>query len=204
MAPMQGKRNSPSQGGIWGIMGGSFDPVHLGHLVMAESVMHSLRAQGMLFVPAGAHPLKPNRTMADYADRVAMVEAAIKGNPSFKVEEPPTGPGYTLDLIDCLRSRYPSADFFLAVGSDIVDEFTSWHKYEEVVQNIRIVVAARPGYKFPAAGRGILDGAERVIIPQYDISSSNIRQRIHMHLSIRYMVPDSVRRIIETRRLYVD
>jgi nicotinate-nucleotide adenylyltransferase len=185
-------------------MGGSFNPVHLGHLIMAESVMHSLDAQGILFVPARAHPLKPDRALADYADRVAMVGAAIKGNPSFLLEEPPEGPGYTLDLIDYLRSRYRAADFFLAVGSDIADEFASWYKYEEVEQSVRIVIAARPGYKFPALGRGILGGAERVIIPQYDISSSDIRQRLQMHLSIRYMVPDSVRRIIETRRLYVE
>ncbi len=202
--PKQGKRNSPAEGGIWGIMGGSFDPVHLGHLIMAESVMHSLHAEGMLFVPARTHPLKSNRATADYADRVAMVEAAVKGNRSFLLEEPPKGPGYTLDLIDYLHSRYPAADFILAVGSDIVDEFTSWYKYEEVEQSIRIVVAARPGYKFPAPGRGILGGAERVIIPQYDISSSDIRQRVQMHLSIRYMVPESVRRIIEARRLYVE
>jgi nicotinate-nucleotide adenylyltransferase len=185
-------------------MGGSFNPVHLGHLIMAESVMHSLHAQGMLFVPARAHPLKPDRSLASYTDRVAMVGAAIKGNPSFLLEEPPEGPGYTLDLIDCLRSRYPSADFFLAVGSDIVEEFASWYRHEEVAQSIRIVIAARPGYKFPALGRGILGAAERVIIPQYDISSSDIRQRLQLRLSIRYMVPDGVRRIIEARRLYVD
>jgi nicotinate-nucleotide adenylyltransferase len=185
-------------------MGGSFDPIHFGHLIMAENVMHSLQARGMLFVPSVNHPLKPNHIMADQADRVAMVQAAIKGNPSFRLEEPPPGPGYTLDLIDCLRSRYPTADFFLAVGSDIVEEFSSWYKYEELAGCLRIVIAARPGYRFPAPGAGPLGAAERIIIPQVDISSSDIRRRVQRRLSLRYLVPDGVRKIIETRRLYVD
>lgn len=185
-------------------MGGSFNPIHVGHLVMAENVMHSLQAMGMLFVPTGNHPLKPVHPMASYADRVAMVQAAIRGNPSFLLEEPPAGPGYTLDLIDCLRSRYPTADFFLTVGTDIVEEFPSWYKHEELAHCLRIVIAARPGYRFPAPGAGPLGAAERVVIPQIDVSSSDIRRRIQQHVSIRYLVPDGVRKIIESRRLYVD
>ncbi|NMC45131.1 MAG: nicotinate (nicotinamide) nucleotide adenylyltransferase [candidate division Zixibacteria bacterium] len=202
--PRQGTRNNPSQGSVWGIMGGSFNPIHVGHLIMAESVMYSRQAAGMLFVPAGNHPLKADRQMADYADRVAMVRTALRGNPGFRLEEPPPGPGYTLDLIDCLRSRYPAADFFLAVGADIVEEFSSWYKYEELARCVRIAIAARPGYRFPPPGTGPLGAAERIIIPQIDISSSDIRRRVQSHLSIRYLVPDGVRKIIETRRLYVE
>jgi len=185
-------------------MGGTFDPVHLGHLVMAEAVMHSVRSDGMLFVPASAHPFKSDRELSGLDHRSAMVRLAIADNPRFHLEEPPPKSKYTIDLIDYVRNRYPAADLFLPVGSDIVDEFDYWHKHEEIERSIRIVVAGRPGYRTSPRKKNVLAGAEWVMIPQYDLSSTEIRERVRSNLSIRYMVPDAVMQYIIEKRLYVE
>lgn len=185
-------------------MGGTFDPIHFGHLVMAEAVMHSVRSDGMLFVPASVHPFKSNHELAGFEHRMEMVRRAIATNPRFHLEEPPPESKYTVDLIDYIRNRYPSADLFLPVGSDIVGEFEEWHKHEEIERTIRIIVAARPGFPEKPAARTSITGAEWVIIPQYDISSTEIRQRVRENLSIRYLVPDAVRAYILEKRLYVE
>jgi len=201
--PNPEKINSPSRGGAWGILGGTFNPVHMGHLIMAESVMHSVNADGMLFVPAKWHPFKSNRQISNYNERVEMLKAAITDNIHFLLEEPPADSGYTIDLIDYLRTRYTAAEFFLVVGSDILEEFDTWYKHEEIEQSVRIVIAARPGYRLKGRDHSILKGAERIMIPQYDISSSDIRERVRSRLSIRHMVPEAVKKYIYEKGLYV-
>lgn len=185
-------------------MGGTFDPVHLGHLILAETVMQSLKADGMMFVPAKSHPFKSKIILGDFPKRVEMVQLAIEGNKRFRLEEPPGHSGYTIDLIEYFESKYPEAQFFLAIGSDIIDEFDSWYKYEEIQQRIKIVVAARPGFRMKTRGDGVLEGAERIVIPQYDISSREIRKRVKNHRSIRYMVPEAVERYIREKELYAE
>lgn len=202
--PRQRKITSPSQGGLWGITGGTFDPIHFGHLIMAEAISCSVGSDGMLFVPAAAHPFKSNRKLSGFEHRAEMVRLAIANNPRFRLEEPPPESKYTIDLIDYIRNRYPAADLFLPVGSDIVDEFDDWYKPEEIERSIRIVVAARPGFREKPRTQNLLSGAEWVIIPQYDISSTEIRTRVRTNLSIRYMVPDAVRQYIIEKRLYVE
>jgi len=184
-------------------MGGTFDPIHFGHLIMAESIMHSVRADGMLFVPARIHPFKPQTILTNYAERVEMVQLAIEDNRRFRLEEPPRHSGYTIDLIDHVRHRYPKSEFFLPVGSDILDEFESWHKGEEIARSIRIIVASRPGYRRANRDSQVLVGAEWMEIPQYDLSSTEIRKRVRMHLSVKYMVPAAVEKYILDRGLYV-
>jgi nicotinate-nucleotide adenylyltransferase len=183
-------------------MGGTFDPVHFGHLIMAESVMNSLKADGMIFVPARRHPLKSDDKLSDYGDRAKMVELAIGGNNRFRLENPPDNSGYTIDLIDYMQNKYPKVGFFLPIGSDIIGEFDAWYKYEEIEQRIKIVIASRPGYRLKARGDNILGGAERIMIPQYDISSSDIRKRVRRHASIKYMAPEAVEDYIREKKLY--
>lgn len=184
-------------------MGGTYNPVHLGHLIMAESVLHSYDADGMLFVPARTHPLKSNDEIATpYEDRLAMVRLAIAGNEQFRIEESPEYSAYTIDLIDFLQNKYPAARFFLPIGSDLIDEFHKWHKYAEIEERVQIVIASRPGYQFVSRTDGVLKSAEHVVIPQYDISSRDIRRRLASRMSIRYMVPEAVRDYIAERTLY--
>lgn len=201
--PTQPKVNNPSQGGLWGIMGGSFNPIHLGHLAMSQAVMLSLEADGMLFVPARRHPLKNDEELAaNYPDRLAMVRMAIENNPRFRLEEAPPDIVFTVDLIDYLRHRYPKGRFFLPLGADIVGEFHKWHKYREIESGVQVVITARPGFAVNPRADGVLKGADLIDIPQYDISSSDIRRRIRTHLPIAYMVPESVEQYIYARRLY--
>jgi len=201
--PKQRKKSNPTQGGRWGIMGGTFNPIHLGHLVMAEAVMHSVEADGMIFIPARMHPFKPEDNINNYVQRREMVEAALSDNHRFVLEDTPPDLQYTIDLIDYLKNKYPAVELLLIIGSDIVDEFESWHKYEEIVAGVRIVIAARPGYRLNTGPSGILKGAELIMIPQYDISSSDIRERVGSHMSIKYMVPAEVEEIIHKEGLYV-
>jgi nicotinate-nucleotide adenylyltransferase len=201
--PNPEKTNKPSRGGVWGILGGTFNPVHMGHLIMAESVMHSVNADGMLFVPAKWHPFKSDRQISNYNERIEMLQVAIADNLRFLLEEPPADSGYTIDLIDCLRTKYPAAEFFLVVGSDILEEFDGWRRHEEIEQSVRIVIAGRPGHQLEGRDRNIISGAERIIIPQYDISSSDIRERIRSRMPIKYMVPETVERYIYEKKLYV-
>lgn len=203
--PALKKNNIPKSGQTWGIVGGTFNPVHLGHLVMAEAVRESQNADGMLFVPARNHPFKSNDiVMASYSDRLAMLDSAIAGNDRFYLEEPPQGPGYTINLLNYLKDLYPEVEFFLPIGSDIIEEFGSWHKHDEIIKMIRIVIADRPGYSILCKDNNILLSAERVDIPQYDVSSSNIRKRVKNRLSIRYMVTLPVEKYIREKGLYVD
>jgi nicotinate-nucleotide adenylyltransferase len=183
-------------------MGGTFDPIHCGHLIMAESVMHSVQADGMLFVPAATHPFKSNAQLSDFSDRVAMTRMAIEDNRRFLLEMPPENSAYTIDLVDYLQNKYSQTKLFLAVGSDIIDEFHGWRKFEEIEQRIRIVIAARPGFRIRRRSDNILGGAEWIMIPQYDISSSDIRKRVERHQSITYMVPEAVEQFIYEKGLY--
>lgn len=184
-------------------MGGTFNPVHLGHLIMAESVLHSYDADGMLFVPARTHPLKSNREIVTpYAERLTMVRLAIDGNPGFCIEDPPEYSAYTIDLIDYLQNKYPVTRFFLPIGSDLIQEFHKWHKYEEIEERVPIVIASRPGHQLTCRDDGVLKSAEHIVIPQYDIASRIIRERLSARMSIRYMVPEAVREYIAERGLY--
>lgn len=184
-------------------MGGTFNPVHLGHLIMAESVMYSLQADGMLFIPVRHHPLKSDTTLTGtYEHRLAMLQLALVSNPRFAIEETPEDLVFTIDLIDLLRHKYPSARFFLPLGSDIVAEFHQWHKYNEIEENIAVVVASRPGHQLCKRDDGVLRSAECVMIPQYDISSSDIRSRMRTKRSIKYMVPETVETYIKAHDLY--
>ena len=131
-----------------------------------------------------------------------MLKLATADNKSFNIAESPDSP-YTIDLIDFIKNQYPKAQFFFVIGSDIVEEFQSWYKYEEVIESIKIIIAARPGYALPKAA-GIFKSADIVKIPQYDISSHDIRDRVKSRMSIKYMVPEAVERYICQKGLYVE
>lgn len=202
--PILPRKTDPSRGGNWGILGGSFNPVHIGHLIIAESALNSVEADGMIFVPARSHPFKSDAFLADYQDRVEMTRRAIAGNDRFRLEETPAGSKYTIDQIEYLRGRYPTAVFFLVLGSDIVEEFSTWYKYEKIEQSLKIVVAARPGYDIGSENRKGIKSAEYVMIPQYDVCSSDIRERIKSGMSIKYMVPEAVENYLTEKALYAE
>ncbi len=186
-----------------GLLGGSFDPVHHGHLIVAQVAAEALGLECLRFVPAREQPFKHGRHSAPAADRAAMLALAVAGAPTFAVEraelERP-GPSYTVDTLRALRSREPEAEFTLLLGADAAAELPDWHDAPELPKLARIVVFARPGSAVPA-----VPWIARIIeVPAIDISATEIRRRVREGRSIRYWVPDAVAKYVTGHRLYLD
>ena len=186
-----------------GLLGGSFDPIHHGHLLVAQAAAEALGLDEVRFVPARQQPFKVGNHSAAAEDRLRMVELAITDEPRFAVERCEIDrpePSYTVDTIRALRAREPARALVLLVGADAAAELPSWHQAEEIPQLARVVMFARPGaVDLRAAGT-----FETIHVPQVDISASEIRRRVRAGRSIRYWVPERVRQHIVTRRLYQD
>ncbi|HVE92904.1 MAG TPA: nicotinate-nucleotide adenylyltransferase [Actinomycetota bacterium] len=188
-----------------GIMGGTFDPIHHGHLVCAEEALHALQLDSVLFVPAGAPWQKEGRVMSSAEDRYVMVCLAAGGDARFAVsrqEMDRAGPTYTVDTLRALRHEHhePAELFFLA-GSDAVAQISTWRQPDEVMDLATVVAAARPGHELPLTLAN--DPRIRVLpIPQLAISSSDIRSRVASGLPWRYMVPKPVADYVSSRGLY--
>lgn len=197
-----------------GILGGSFNPVHLGHLLLAQTALERFDLDRVLFMPCAVQPHKDPRGLASAAHREAMVEAAILDNLGFDlldIELRRGGVSYTVDSLREIRSQYPNADLLFMIGADTLPELHGWKNIEAVLSLCAFIVFARPGYdlqkhspetlKLPSPwpdrlGRNICN------VRQIDISSSDIRHRIAEGLSIRYLVPQPVEMIIMEHHLY--
>lgn len=184
-----------------GILGGTFDPIHYGHLVLAEEVKEALGLDRVLFVPAFIPPHKSGGHVLNERHRTRMVSRAIRGNPSFelsRIELEARSISYTVETLKTLHRAHPKAKLFFIAGSDNVRELRAWRQIREIFRLCTFVVAKRP--RFP------LDGVPRscrvVEIVLLDIASSDIRERVARGRSIRYLVPEGVRRYIEDHRLY--
>lgn len=185
-----------------GVFGGSFDPVHLGHLVAAEQAAEHLRLAQVRFVPARCHPFKP-RHYASPEDRRAMVAAAIQENPRFMLDARELrrpAPSYTADTLRELGTESPGDALFLLVGADAAAELPAWHDAEAVATLAKVVVVTRPGVRPPPHR---LIGAV-VEVPGIDISATAIREAVRRGESIRYLVPPAVEAYITNHGLYRD
>jgi nicotinate-nucleotide adenylyltransferase len=193
-----------------GVLGGTFDPIHIGHLVVAEEARIKFGLREVLFVPAGQPWLKLGRNITLAVHRVEMVRRAIADNPHFKlctleVERP--GPSYTVDTLTMLRKQLGSeASLFFILGRDTLAELPLWKEPEKLVQLCRLVVAPRLGSKdlkhLETAIPGLLDKVIQLDMPVIGISSSGIRQRIAQGLPIRYLVPAEVEKYITEHKIY--
>ncbi len=186
-----------------GLFGGSFDPVHHGHLIVGQVAVETLGLEALRFVPAREQPFKQGRHGAPVEARAAMLGLALNGYGQFEVEraelERP-GPSYTVDTLRTLRAREPDREFALLVGSDAAAELSGWREAAEVGKLAEIVVFARPGSDVPVSPL-----IRRVIrVPAVDISATEIRRRVREGRSIRYWVPDAVAEYITRHRLYLD
>jgi nicotinate-nucleotide adenylyltransferase len=194
-----------------GVLGGTFDPIHIGHLVVAEEARIKFELREVLFVPAGQPWLKLGRNITLAVHRVEMVRRAIADNLHFKlctleIERP--GPSYTVDTLTMLRKQLGSeASLFFILGRDTLAELPLWKEPEKLIQLCRLVVAPRLGSKdlkhLETAIPGLLDKVIQLDMPVIGISSSRIRQRIAQGLSIRYLVPPEVEEYIKRKELYV-
>ena len=193
-----------------GVLGGTFDPIHIGHLVVAEEARIRLGFREVLFVPAGQPWLKLDRNITPAVHRVEMVRRAIADNPHFKlctleIERP--GPSYTVDTLTMLRKQLGSeASLFFLIGRDTLAELPLWKEPKKLVQLCRLVVAPRLGSKdlkhLETSIPGLLDQVIQLDMPVIGISSSGIRQRIAQGLSIRYLVPAEAERYIAEQKVY--
>lgn len=186
-----------------GILGGTFDPIHMVHLMIAEQVKVQCNLDCIWFLPAHIPPHKEGRRVADAHHRLQMVNMAIEGIPYFKsiaIELDRSGPSYTIDTIRTLQENYPEQEFFFIIGGDMIEYLPQWHQIEDLVQMIQFIGVHRPGYEIQ---NDLSKKWVRVVpFPLMDLSSSFIREHVQQGLSIRFMVPDQVRQYIEEKRLY--
>jgi len=193
-----------------GILGGTFDPIHIGHLVVAEEARTKLGLSEVLFVPAGQPWLKQARDITPAAHRVEMVRRAIADNPYFKLstlEVDHPGPSYTVDTLTLLQDQLSSqASLFFILGRDTLAELPLWKEPRKVIQLCRLVVPPRLGSRdlrhLEEAIPGLLDKVIQLDMPVIGISSSEIRHRIAQGLPIRYLVPSVVEKYIAEHRIY--
>ena len=185
-----------------GILGGSFNPIHDGHLRLAEEAREALRLDRVLFIPAGHRPHKPQHGLIDARHRLAMVRLAIRDHVSFAVsaiELQRTGPSYTVDTLLALRRQFGArARCFFISGADTLQELKIWKDVDRVLRLCTFVVATRPGYPLRLRRRGLTG----LPMTPLAISASDIRRRVHQGRSIRYLVPDTVERYIARHDLY--
>jgi len=182
-----------------GLFGGTFDPPHIGHLVVAQDVAEALDLDRLLFVPARVPPHKTDREISPPGVRLEMVLAMAAGNDRFGVSEVELsrgGPSYTVDTLTHFRKQHPEAEIFFIMGADQATALDTWQEPGRVVSLATLVVMGR-------AGAGVPSG-EFLSVPvtRVDISATEIRKRVLDGRSIRYLVPEGVRQIIESNRLY--
>jgi len=194
-----------------GVLGGTFDPIHIGHLIVAEEARVRLGFNEVLFVPAGQPWLKLDHNITPAVHRVEMVRRAIAANPHFKLctlEAEHSGPSYTVDTMTMLQRQLGSeAALFFLLGRDTLAGLSLWKEPEKLVQLCRLVVAPRLGSKdlkqLETSISGLLDKVIQLDMPVIGISSSEIRQRIAQGLSIRYLVPAEVEKYITEQKIYL-
>ncbi len=188
-----------------GILGGTFDPPHHGHLIAAADALRELRLDRMLLVPSAQPPHKLGRVRAPAALRLEMARAAVAGDERFEVEDLElrrSGPSYTVDTLRELHARAPAVELFFLIGADNLAELPGWREPGEIARLARIAVMSREG---EGGGPGPLPfGAAAVAVTRVDVSATEVRRRVAAGESIRYLVPESVRLLIERERLYRD
>jgi nicotinate-nucleotide adenylyltransferase len=187
-----------------GVFGGTFDPPHVGHLILAEVCREALDLTSVLFIPAGDPWRKAGRDIAPAHHRLAMTRLAVAGNPAFEVndcEVTREGPSYTIDTLRLLRQREPGAELFLIFGQDALADLPHWREPAALADEATIVVVPREGVVLPE----LPFPAESIInvpMPYIGISSTDLRRRARAGLSLTYQTPEAVEAYIKEHRLY--
>ncbi|MBE9513747.1 MAG: nicotinate-nucleotide adenylyltransferase [Dehalococcoidia bacterium] len=194
-----------------GVLGGTFDPVHIGHLIIAEQARVELGLSEVLFVPAGQPWLKVDHNVTPAFHRVEMLRRAVASNPHFRVctlEVDRAGPSYTVDTMAGLKDELGTQSFFFILGQDSFDDLPLWKEPDRLVRMCQLAVVPRLGLRSPGLNsltssvRGAQGRVRTVSAPVVEVSSSEIRQRVAQGLSIRYLVPHEVEQYIAAQGLY--
>lgn len=197
-----------------GIMGGTFDPIHYGHLVAAEMARAEFKLSKVLFIPTGIPPHKNRRDISAGELRLEMVECAIHDNSDFAssaLEIEREGLSYTVETLRMLRKTWPDYELYFITGTDALREIFSWREAEEIFTMIQFIGAARPGFdasdfllKVQEEHPEILGKIHYLEVPALAISSTDIRRRVKRGEPIRYLLPEGVRQLIQQRGLYAE
>jgi nicotinate-nucleotide adenylyltransferase len=188
-----------------GLFGGSFNPPHVAHLIVAEVVRDQFDLEEVWWIPNATPPHKSPDELVAPSHRLAMTERATAGNDAFRVcniEIERDGVSYTVDTVRALQERHPDTDFGLILGSDSLDSFARWHRPDEIADRVPLVVYKRPGGLESVAEPRFANRVRYVAAPVMEVSGTEIRARRRAGRSIRYLVPDPVRRYIEANALY--
>lgn len=185
-----------------GILGGTFNPIHIGHLILAEEAVLKLNLDKLIFVPTYIPPHKSVDTAITPEDRLEMVKLAIEGNGRFKVSDFEINSkkkSYSVDTLKEFRNSYgEDAQLFFITGSDLLKDLFSWKDVKDIFKMSKFIVANRPGYPV----KDVPEEVETVVITPIEVSSEDIRKRMKSGRSIRYLVPDKVRDYIMAHNLY--
>lgn len=184
-----------------GLLGGAFDPPHLGHLICAQYTLEALDLDKIIFIPSGDHPFKRNDVVASATDRLAMVELSVAGYGAFEasdIEVGRQGITYTIDTIEQIRSEHPEWELYLLIGADCVPEFDKWHRYQDILDSVQVAIFRRSTTAAIASPHPFLYPDTPII----DISSTEIRKRVKEGKDIRYLVSAEVADYIDSRQLY--
>lgn len=192
-----------------GIMGGTFDPVHYGHLVIAEEARYEFALDRVVWVPAGDPPHKQSREVVSQEHRYAMVLLATASHPAFEVsrlELERSGPSYTVDTIRAFSELRPEAELFFITGADATLEILTWHRHDDLIRMCRFIAVTRPGYDLNRLSAELpepyLARISTIQAPGVDISSTDLRQRLRDGEPVKYLVPEAVEAYLQKHRLY--
>lgn len=195
-----------------GVLGGTFNPIHYGHLLLAESARDRLGLDKVLFIPTGNNPMKTTDGDVDAVHRFEMTQIGIADNEYFQaldIEIRREGYTYTIDTLEELEKMFPGDELYFIVGADIIFDIDTWMRADEVLAKVSVVTTFRPGYDQNRLDRRVEELREiygvrilKLFAPEMDISSSEIRSRVKHGYSIKYLLPDSVGDYIYENQLY--
>jgi nicotinate-nucleotide adenylyltransferase len=194
-----------------GVLGGTFDPIHIGHLVSAEEARVELELEQVVFVPARLPPHKLDQSVSLVKHRLAMVELALASNPHFavsRVDIDRSAPSYTVDTIELLKDEWEaSIEIYFIMGSDSLLDILTWHNPQRLIRLCHFAVVSRPGYQvdldeLDTLLPGVALRVQMLDAPELAISSTDIQRRVRQGLSIKYQVPEAVENYIYQHKLY--
>jgi len=193
-----------------GILGGTFDPPHLGHLILAEYAIEAFALSHLLFVPAADPPHKMNQEIISIEHRLKMLELAVHSNANFsisRVDVDRPGPHYTVSMVQIIQSQYPEAELYFVMGGDSFADLPNWDRPQQLMQLAKLAIMRRPPENiYPSMHEDVLPGlAERAVIinaPLLEISSTEIVNRLQYGMSVRYLVPQAVLAYITAHEIY--
>ena len=189
-----------------GIFGGTFDPPHLGHLLVASHILETLELDRIILVPAATSPHKRNRPLTEAEHRLAMVRLAVAGVPQMEVSDAEVrrgGVSYTVDTLRILQQEHARAGLTLIIGMDNLAEFGAWKDPDDILQIARVVVMTRPGYQVPHQADAYVRQMQLCAVPEIAIASREIRRRVYEGRSIHWMVTPEVEHYILRHGFYL-